>query len=338
MIAGSSRTWIRSRRGSNGRVFIADGNVLGTRPLVAVGRFELELEDDLAAGEQRGIETSRHVVDMERCGRIRRVLVALVAEPQVPVGPFEKPEEADLLAVARIVITDAADPRSGLAPRLAGCRNQTRHQVPGEKLVRLPAQVARHVVERDDFDPAAPVLQRTDDLDEIAVAGAEHDAIEMLRLQQGIDRHVEIGVRLTPFDANRIDEVLYFLFDDLESRVTHRRVILEHRVAVRAVGLGPSLVEGDVGVEPDRLSVLAAGDVAEPAVLHAFSAVPAQVLGVDVHADAQAGLAHLDGYLRASCRGDLRPLGGASGDRGERQRTRTPQRKSTNGFPAPGTV
>ncbi len=160
-------------------------------------------------------------------------------------------------------------------------------------MIRLAPQVPRHVVEGDDLHAAAAVLQRAHDLNEVTVAGAEHDAVEMLGLQQAVHRHVQVRVGLGPLDAAVVGEVLDLLLDNLEAGVTDRRVVLEHRFAVLAIGLRAPFVEGDVGVQPDGLPVLAAGDVAQHAVLHPVAPVAAQVLGVHIHAHAQSRISHV---------------------------------------------
>jgi hypothetical protein len=110
--------------------------------------------------------------------------------------------------------------------------------------------------------------------------------------RQSTDRHVEIGVGLGALEAVAVGEMLDLLLDDLEPGIADGGVVLEHRLAIHRVVLGAPLVERDVGVQPDRLPALAAGDIPQHAVLHAIAAVAAQILGVNIDADAKPVFAH----------------------------------------------
>ena len=68
------------------------------------------------------------------------------------------------------------------------------NQESGKKVVRLAAQFLGDVAETQQFDPAAAILQGGNHLQEIAIPRYQQYQVEFLRLDHGVDRHVQVRV------------------------------------------------------------------------------------------------------------------------------------------------
>jgi hypothetical protein len=145
----------------------------------------------------------------------------------------------------------------------------------------------RDVLEADQFNPAAHVLQGPHHLHEVAVAAGQDDAVELGRLQEHVHGQVEVGVGLADPDIVLVGVPLHGLLDDLEAHVADGEVEARGPVAVLGVAVGPVLVEGEVGVEADGIAAVPAGVLAQDVEAHAPAAVAGNVLHVHVNSDPQ---------------------------------------------------
>ena len=187
-------------------------------------------------------------------------------------------------------MAEPPDPRAFLAPvgtpRFA--RQQSRYQVSGHEQVRLAPQIARHVVERHHLDPAAHVLQRPRDLGEVPVARRQQHAVDVAGLQQHVDRHVEVAVGLGDPLAVLVDVPLDVLDDDLVAEVAQRRLEALYVALVVFVRLGAFAVERRVRIQPQRVRSVAARELPQDVVPQPPSAVPGDVVRIDVDTDSHA--------------------------------------------------
>ena len=184
-------------------------------------------------------------------------------------------------------MAEAADPRPFLAPfgsaRLA--REQPGNEVAGDIQVGLPPQLARYIVEGDHLDPATHVLQSPGHLREVAVTGRQEDAVDVARLEQHVDGHVEVAVGLPEAPAVLVDVPLDALDDHLVAEVAQRGLEAADVPLVVLVRLRPLGIERGVGVEPQRIRAVAAGELPQDVVAQTSPAVARDVLGVDVDSD-----------------------------------------------------
>ena len=93
-------------------------------------------------------------------------------------------------------------------------------------------ELAADIVEGNDLNPAAHVLQGDHQTDEIAIAGKQDDAVEVAGLEQGVNGQVHIGVGLGGEDPFVIDIMLHIFFDDLEPALAQDVVVAVQFLAV----------------------------------------------------------------------------------------------------------
>ena len=243
-----------------------DGHLLrGQVPRLRRRRQQRELQNDVPTGKLRRVDPRPLQFAAVHEGRpVGRVLALGVGHPERSREEAQVADEAVPLEGV-VPVAEAADPRPFLAPlrpaRLA--RQQARNQVAGDVQVGLAAQLARHVVEGDHLHAAAHVLQGARHLGEVPVARGEQDAVDVAGLEQRVDGHVEVAVGLAGAPAVIVDVPLDALDDDLVAEVAQRRLEASDVALVVLVRLGPPGIERRVGVEPQRVGAVAAGELAE---------------------------------------------------------------------------
>ena len=156
------------------------------------------------------------------------------------------------------------------------------HQEAGDVRVGTLAQLLADIVKADHLHPAAHVLQGDHQAEEITVAGEQHDAVEVARLQQGVDGQIHVGIGLGGDVAVLVLEAAHGLLDDLEAALAQDVVVAVHLLPVLGVAVGALRVFGQVAVGAQHDRIGGVGQVDEHVVAHAETAAHLDVFGVDV--------------------------------------------------------
>ena len=140
------------------------------------------------------------------------------------------------------------------------------------------------VVEPDDLDPAAHVLQGGDQADKVAVPGQQDDPIQVAGLEQGINGKVHVRIGLGGDIALFVPVAAHIFFYNLETALTQDVVIAVHLLPVVGIGPGSFPVFGQVAVGPQHGGIAGIGQVHQHIVTHAVAAAHLDVFRIHIDA------------------------------------------------------
>ena len=157
-----------------------------------------------------------------------------------------------------------------------------RDQEAGEITVGHLLQLITDIVEGNDLDPAAHILQGKDKTDEIPIAGEQDDPVQIPGLQEGIDGQIHVRIGLGGQDPLVINEVFDKFLDNLKAALAQHIMIAVEFLPVFSLFLGPGTILGQIAVGPEQHRLAHIGQLDQDIIAHSVTAGEPDIFRINI--------------------------------------------------------